>query len=175
MADAGGVDVLGPLVEAEDVAATWAELDTDRQRAVVATLPGSCYSRPAGYPHLPAGDRGDHAPPLTARPGLPSLRQPRTAVPLLDVTSMPLAFLPGFDVPLFLVPLPLTRVAIELPLLLFRPLRIRARLRSARSRGDAPGTGVRVLVIEAQRQYDLDPLAARGVLGVLASWSTVWA
>ena len=38
MADAGRVDVLGPLVEAEDVAATWAALDTDRQRAVVATL-----------------------------------------------------------------------------------------------------------------------------------------
>jgi hypothetical protein len=38
MADAGRVDVLGPLVNAEDVAATWADLDTDRQRAVVATL-----------------------------------------------------------------------------------------------------------------------------------------
>jgi hypothetical protein len=38
VADAGRADVLGPLVEAEDMATTWASLDTDRQRAVVATL-----------------------------------------------------------------------------------------------------------------------------------------
>lgn len=36
--DSGRVDVLGPLVGTEDVAASWAALDTDRQRAVVATL-----------------------------------------------------------------------------------------------------------------------------------------
>lgn len=37
-ADAGRVDVLGPLVAAEDVEATWRDLDVARQRAVVATL-----------------------------------------------------------------------------------------------------------------------------------------
>ena len=38
MADAGRADVLGPLVHAEDVQAAWDGLETDRQRAVVATL-----------------------------------------------------------------------------------------------------------------------------------------
>lgn len=38
LADAGRADVLGPLVAAQDVAAAWAELGTDRQRVVVDTL-----------------------------------------------------------------------------------------------------------------------------------------
>jgi len=38
MTDAGRVDVLGPLVNAADVAAAWGALGVDRQRAVVATL-----------------------------------------------------------------------------------------------------------------------------------------
>jgi site-specific DNA recombinase len=38
IADAGRVDVLGPLVGAEDVRAAWEGLDTDRQRAVIDTL-----------------------------------------------------------------------------------------------------------------------------------------
>lgn len=38
LADAGRVDVLGPLVRAADVAATWESLDTDRRRAVIDTL-----------------------------------------------------------------------------------------------------------------------------------------
>jgi|tagenome__1003787_1003787.scaffolds.fasta_scaffold20951344_2 site-specific DNA recombinase len=38
MADAGRVDILGPLVTAEDVAATWAALPTSMKRAVISTL-----------------------------------------------------------------------------------------------------------------------------------------
>jgi site-specific DNA recombinase len=37
-ADAGRVDVLGPLVDAENVRAVWEALGTDRQRAVIDTL-----------------------------------------------------------------------------------------------------------------------------------------
>lgn len=37
-ADAGRVNVLGPLIDAPDVGAAWAALDTDRQRAAVDTL-----------------------------------------------------------------------------------------------------------------------------------------
>lgn len=40
MSDAGKVDVLGPLVGAEDVRAAWGALDIDRQRAVIRTLMG---------------------------------------------------------------------------------------------------------------------------------------
>lgn len=36
--DAGRVNVLGPLIGAQDVRAAWEDLDTDRQRAVVDTL-----------------------------------------------------------------------------------------------------------------------------------------
>lgn len=38
LADAGRVNVLGPLIDGRDVAGTWAALDTDRQRAVIETL-----------------------------------------------------------------------------------------------------------------------------------------
>lgn len=38
LADAGRVDVLGPLVGAEDVAAAWDALDMDRRRAIVSLL-----------------------------------------------------------------------------------------------------------------------------------------
>ena len=38
IADAGRVNVLGPLVGADDVAAAWEALSLDRQRAVIATL-----------------------------------------------------------------------------------------------------------------------------------------
>jgi len=38
MADAGRVDVLGPLVGAADVAAVWTDLPLDRRRAVVDAL-----------------------------------------------------------------------------------------------------------------------------------------
>lgn len=38
MADAGRADVLGPLVSAPDIRATWELLGTDRQRAVIDTL-----------------------------------------------------------------------------------------------------------------------------------------
>lgn len=38
IADVGRVDILGPLVYAEDVAAAWEGMDTDRQRAVIAAL-----------------------------------------------------------------------------------------------------------------------------------------
>ncbi|MQA15519.1 MAG: recombinase family protein [Pseudonocardiaceae bacterium] len=38
LADAGRVSVLGPLVDADDVAQAWDGLGTDRQRAVIATL-----------------------------------------------------------------------------------------------------------------------------------------
>jgi site-specific DNA recombinase len=38
IADAGKVDVLGPLIGAADVAAKWSELDIDRRRAVIDTL-----------------------------------------------------------------------------------------------------------------------------------------
>lgn len=46
-ADAGRVDILGPLIHAEDVAATWAALDTARQRAVVGILFASIVIMPA--------------------------------------------------------------------------------------------------------------------------------
>lgn len=38
LADAGRVNVLGPLLGAEDPAAAWAAMDTDRRRGVVDTL-----------------------------------------------------------------------------------------------------------------------------------------
>ncbi|MCA1674310.1 MAG: hypothetical protein LC799_19685 [Actinobacteria bacterium] len=38
LADAGRVDVLGPLLDAESPAAAWAAMDTDRRRGVVDTL-----------------------------------------------------------------------------------------------------------------------------------------
>lgn len=38
IADAGRVDILGPLVHAEDVQAVWDGMDTDRRRAVIAVL-----------------------------------------------------------------------------------------------------------------------------------------
>jgi DNA invertase Pin-like site-specific DNA recombinase len=40
MSDAGKVDVLGPLVTSSDVREAWAQLDIDRQRAVIRTLMG---------------------------------------------------------------------------------------------------------------------------------------
>ena len=38
MADAGRIDVLGPLVRARDVRKAWKALNTDRQRAVIDAL-----------------------------------------------------------------------------------------------------------------------------------------
>ncbi len=38
LADAGRVNILGPLIDADDVRAAWEALDTDRQRAVIAIL-----------------------------------------------------------------------------------------------------------------------------------------
>jgi hypothetical protein len=38
LADAGRVNVLGPLLEAEDPAVAWSAMDTDRRRGVVDTL-----------------------------------------------------------------------------------------------------------------------------------------
>lgn len=38
LADAGRVDVLGPLINADDIRAAWDTLDVDRQRAVIDTL-----------------------------------------------------------------------------------------------------------------------------------------
>lgn len=47
LADAGRVDVLGPLVAAQDVRAAWDALDTARQRAIIDTL-AEVTIRPAG-------------------------------------------------------------------------------------------------------------------------------
>lgn len=38
LADAGRVDILGPLIDADDLRAAWDALDVDRQRAVIDTL-----------------------------------------------------------------------------------------------------------------------------------------
>ncbi|MBQ1060042.1 recombinase family protein [Micromonospora sp. C41] len=38
LADAGRVDILGPLIEADDIRAAWEILDVERQRAVIDTL-----------------------------------------------------------------------------------------------------------------------------------------
>jgi site-specific DNA recombinase len=38
MADAGRVDVLGPLVQARDIRTAWETLSTDRRRAVIDAL-----------------------------------------------------------------------------------------------------------------------------------------
>jgi hypothetical protein len=48
MADAGRVDLLGPLVRAEDVEAVWRGLDTSRRRAVIDALTEAVRVMPAG-------------------------------------------------------------------------------------------------------------------------------
>lgn len=97
-ADAGRVNVLGPLGGSEDVRAAWEALDTDRQRMVIETL--MTRDAPASWPRyadLPAGVRGHRLDDVSWGGQLTSPPMRRV---VLDCNAVdPLVDLPGaFDV-----------------------------------------------------------------------------